>query len=89
MLPETLDPKYKTLVIQYEVKLQDGLDCGGAYIKLLKKEEGKDFDPEQFSNQTPYVIMFGPDKCGTDNKVNIIMNDDDDDDDDDESILYF
>lgn len=25
----------KTLVVQYEVKLQKGLDCGGAYIKLL------------------------------------------------------
>lgn len=30
-----LDPKGKTLVAQYEVKLQKGLDCGGAYLKLL------------------------------------------------------
>jgi calnexin len=25
----------QSLVIQYEVKLQKGLECGGAYIKLL------------------------------------------------------
>lgn len=31
----TLDPKGKDLVVQYEVKLQKGLECGGAYIKLL------------------------------------------------------
>lgn len=31
-----LDPKgQKSFVAQYEVKLQKGLDCGGAYIKLL------------------------------------------------------
>lgn len=29
------DPKGKPLVLSYEVKLQNGLDCGGAYIKLL------------------------------------------------------
>jgi hypothetical protein len=30
----SLDPSGKTLVVQYEVKLQKGLDCGGAYIKV-------------------------------------------------------
>jgi hypothetical protein len=25
--------------VQYEVKLQKGLDCGGAYIKLLTEDE--------------------------------------------------
>ena len=74
LLPEILDPKEKTLVLQYEVKLQDGLDCGGAYIKLLRKEENKDFDPEKFTDKTPYVIMFGPDKCGSENKVVTIIN---------------
>lgn len=34
-----LDPKGKNLVVQYEVKLQKGLECGGAYIKLLEKGE--------------------------------------------------
>lgn len=47
--------------------LSDYLVCGGAYLKLL--QDNKKFKPEEFSNASPYVIMFGPDKCGTTNKV--------------------
>ena len=36
---ETLDTDGKTLVVQYEVKLQKGLDCGGAYIKRLSDSD--------------------------------------------------
>lgn len=36
-------------------------------MKLLK--ENKELHAEQFSNASPYVIMFGPDKCGATNKV--------------------
>ena len=45
----------------------DGLECGGAYMKLLK--DTKALQSEEFSNASPYVIMFGPDKCGSTNKV--------------------
>jgi Calreticulin family len=45
----------------------DGLECGGAYLKLLR--ENKALHLEEFSNASPYVIMFGPDKCGSANKV--------------------
>lgn len=30
------------LVIQYDVKFQDGIDCGGAYIKLLSASPNLD-----------------------------------------------
>ncbi|KAK4128759.1 Calreticulin-domain-containing protein [Parathielavia appendiculata] len=70
--PKKIDPKGKTLVVQYEVKLQNGLECGGAYMKLLR--ENKALHQEEFSNTTPYVIMFGPDKCGHTNKVHFIFN---------------
>ena len=33
--PKVLDPKGKSLVVQYEVKAQNGMECGGAYMKLL------------------------------------------------------
>jgi calnexin len=66
-----IDPKGKTLVVQYEVKTQNGLECGGAYLKLLTYDE--DFEPEKFFDKTPYTIMFGPDKCGTNNKVHFIF----------------
>ena len=65
--PSKIDNKGKTLVVQYEVKLQNGLECGGAYMKLLR--ENKKLHAEEFSNASPYVIMFGPDKCGSTNKV--------------------
>ena len=56
-----------TLFVQYEVNFQQGLDCGGAYMKLLSQEEGLDL--KQFHDNTGYTIMFGPDKCGVDSKV--------------------
>jgi calnexin len=70
--PKKIDNKGKTLVVQYEVKLQNGLECGGAYMKLLR--DNKALHQDEFSNTSPYVIMFGPDKCGHTNKVHFIVN---------------
>ncbi|XP_051992903.1 calnexin-like [Xyrauchen texanus] len=63
--------KDKPLIVQYEVNFQDGIDCGGAYIKLLS--DSKDLDLEQFNDRTAYSIMFGPDKCGEDYKLHFIF----------------
>jgi calnexin len=68
-----LDNKDKDLIIQYEVRLQKPLDCGGSYLKLLTTETLPN-NLAKFSNDTPYTIMFGPDKCGTTNKVHFIFN---------------
>lgn len=57
----------KPLIVQYDVTLQNGQECGGAYIKLLTQETGMRLS--QFQDKTPYSIMFGPDKCGNDHKV--------------------
>lgn len=60
------------LIVQYEVQLQDGQECGGSYIKLLSS--GKETtDLTKFNDQTPYTIMFGPDKCGNDIKLHFIF----------------
>lgn len=56
----------KDLVLQYSVKLENKLDCGGAYIKLLPG--GSSFDSAKFGGDAPYGIMFGPDICGASNK---------------------
>jgi len=56
----------KDLVIQYSVKHEQNLDCGGAYLKLLPG--GKKFDAAKFGGETPYSVMFGPDVCGASNK---------------------
>jgi len=56
-------------VFQYEVRLHDGITCGGAYMKLLADKT----PAEEFSDKSRYSVMFGPDKCGTDtNKVHFI-----------------
>jgi calnexin len=41
-------------------------------MKLLR--DNKALHQEEFSNSSPYVIMFGPDKCGHTNKVHFIVN---------------
>jgi calnexin len=40
-------------------------------LKLL--QENKKLHSDEFSNASPYVIMFGPDKCGSTNKVHFIF----------------
>ncbi|GIL66542.1 hypothetical protein Vafri_20038 [Volvox africanus] len=59
------------LVVQYEVKYEDGVTCGGSYLKLLTAEPG--FTPEGLVDSTPYSIMFGPDRCGATSKVHLIL----------------
>jgi calnexin len=59
------------LVVQYEVSLKGGLECGGAYLKLLNVDGS--FDGEQFEEPTPYSIMFGPDKCANAGKIHFIF----------------
>ena len=39
-------------------------------MKLL--QDNKKLHADEFSNASPYVIMFGPDKCGATNKVSIL-----------------
>jgi calnexin len=40
-------------------------------MKLL--QENTKLHQDEFSNASPYIIMFGPDKCGTTNKVHFIF----------------
>ncbi|KAG1693186.1 Calnexin [Nymphon striatum] len=63
--------KGKPFVLQYEVRFQNGQECGGAYIKLLT--EDPKLHLEQFHDKVPYTIMFGPDKCGADSKLHFIF----------------
>jgi len=60
----------KTLIIQYQVKYDKDIECGGGYIKLGPKME----DPEKFGDPTPYNIMFGPDKCGYTKRTHLIFS---------------
>ena len=65
-LPEAVLPA-KGLALQYELKLSEGLTCGGAYLKFVS--DSKEFDPSSLKEATPYTVMFGADKCGSTNKA--------------------
>jgi calnexin len=59
------------IVLQYELKMEEKLACGGAYIKMLREDASQDLS--ELTNESQYVIMFGPDKCGTESKVHFIL----------------
>ncbi|CAO2826921.1 unnamed protein product [Amaranthus hypochondriacus] len=71
-LEKPVELKGKTIVLQYETRLQNGLECGGAYLKYLRPQEAG-WVPKEFDSESPYSIMFGPDKCGSTNKVHFIL----------------
>merc|ERR1719164_316692 len=59
----------KTVVIQFSVKHEQDIDCGGAYLKLGA------FDQAKFEGSSEYNIMFGPDICGSaTKKTHVIFN---------------
>eukprot|EP00656_Telonema_subtile_P033813 TRINITY_DN3774_c0_g1_i1.p1 TRINITY_DN3774_c0_g1~~TRINITY_DN3774_c0_g1_i1.p1 ORF type:complete len:419 (+),score=197.21 TRINITY_DN3774_c0_g1_i1:163-1419(+) len=62
--------KDKPLVVQYSVKHEQGIDCGGAYLKL----GGGEFDGKKFHGETAYNVMFGPDICGMTKRTHLIFN---------------
>lgn len=67
---ESFTNKDKDLVLQFSVKWEQEIDCGGAYIKLMG-----DTDQSTFGGSSPYQIMFGPDVCGPSNrKTHVIFN---------------
>ncbi|KAI6187905.1 Calreticulin family protein [Aphelenchoides besseyi] len=69
-LSNPIEFKSDELVVQYEVKYEEGQECGGGYIKLLNEGAEK---IQSFADKTEYSIMFGPDKCGAQSKVHFII----------------
>jgi len=61
----------KDLVIQYTVKHEQNIDCGGGYLKIFDCG----LDQPSLHGESPYAIMFGPDICGPGTKkVHVIFN---------------
>jgi calreticulin len=61
--------KDKDLVLQYRIKHEQNIDCGGGYVKLLPAG----IDQEKFNGDTDYNIMFGPDICGSTKRIHVIL----------------
>jgi len=68
-MDSVFDNKDKDLVLQFSVKHENKLDCGGAYVKLLP--EG--LDQKNFGGDSDYAIMFGPDICGSTKRTHVIF----------------
>merc|ERR1712178_318559 len=61
----------KDIAIQFSVKHDQKIDCGGGYVKLFPA----DFEPEDLHGESNYNVMFGPDICGySTKKVHVIFN---------------
>ncbi|KAJ8040006.1 Calreticulin [Holothuria leucospilota] len=61
----------KDLVIQFTVKHEQKIDCGGGYVKLFPS----DLEQSEMHGESPYNIMFGPDICGPGTKkVHVIFS---------------
>ncbi|CAJ0918117.1 unnamed protein product [Ranitomeya imitator] len=63
--------KGKTLVVQFTVKHEQNIDCGGGYVKIFPST----LDQADMHGESEYNIMFGPDICGPPTKkVHVIFN---------------
>ncbi|XP_011502547.1 PREDICTED: calreticulin [Ceratosolen solmsi marchali] len=61
----------KSLVLQFSVKHEQNIDCGGGYIKVFDCS----LEQNDMHGDSPYLIMFGPDICGPGTKkVHVIFN---------------
>ena len=66
---ESFSNEGKTLVIQFQVKHEQNIDCGGGYVKVYDST----LDQKAMHGETPYHIMFGPDICGSSKRVHVIF----------------
>ncbi|XP_017468326.1 PREDICTED: calreticulin [Rhagoletis zephyria] len=68
---EPFSNENKNLVIQFSVKHEQNIDCGGGYVKLFDCS----LDQKDMHGESPYEIMFGPDICGPGTKkVHVIFS---------------
>jgi len=63
----------KPLVVQYSVRFQQPMACGGSYMKLIAADEARDLSLGNLKDDTLYSILFGPDKCGGDHNLRFIF----------------
>jgi calreticulin len=77
---EEFTNKDKTLVLQFSLKQDQRIDCGGGYVKLHPAgldQKGYNGDSEYkyevVSNDSQDSIMFGPDICGSTRRTHVIL----------------
>eukprot|EP01121_Diplochlamys_sp_Union-15-3_P015899 TRINITY_DN531_c0_g3_i7.p1 TRINITY_DN531_c0_g3~~TRINITY_DN531_c0_g3_i7.p1 ORF type:complete len:399 (-),score=115.88 TRINITY_DN531_c0_g3_i7:74-1270(-) len=69
--PKEFSNRGKDLIIQYTVKFEQNIDCGGGYLKIYPAS----LDQENMNSESEYNIMFGPDICGSSTRrVHVIFS---------------
>ena len=59
------------MVVQFTVKHEQNIDCGGGYVKMFDCK----LDQTDMHGDSPYNVMFGPDICGPGTKkVHVIFS---------------
>jgi calreticulin len=69
---EEFSNKDKTLVLQYSLKQDQRIDCGGGYVKL--HPDG--ISQKNYDGDSAYNVMFGPDICGSTRRTHFILTHD-------------
>lgn len=67
--PTPISNDGKHFVVSFSLKNEQRMQCGGGYIKIASE-----MDQEKFNGDSDYWLMFGPDRCGSTNRVHIIFN---------------
>lgn len=62
--------KANPFIFQYTVKFEQVMDCGGGYVKLLNEN----FDQDTFGGDSAFLLMFGPDICGPNNRILVTLS---------------
>lgn len=60
-LPPSLAKPPSTLVLQFSLKHEQFIECGGGFLKLLDSS----LDQDNFNGDSSYLVKFGQDNCGT------------------------
>lgn len=68
---EKFSNENKTIIIQFQIKYEKLIECGGGYIKVgpTMADGGK-----MFGHPTKYNIMFGPDACGYTKRTQLVFH---------------
>eukprot|EP01029_Cantina_marsupialis_P007755 TRINITY_DN187_c0_g2_i1.p1 TRINITY_DN187_c0_g2~~TRINITY_DN187_c0_g2_i1.p1 ORF type:complete len:446 (+),score=206.54 TRINITY_DN187_c0_g2_i1:35-1372(+) len=70
-MDKVMNNQGKDMVVQFTVKHEQDIDCGGAYIKVLPTG----LDQASFGGDSEYALMFGPDICGSGTRrTHVIFN---------------
>ena len=58
-LAQPMNTSGRDFVLQYTVRFENGYECSGGYVKLLSSS----MQPQKFSGNSQYLLMFGPEVC--------------------------